>query len=179
MSSFPRCYLTARDFGLLEEMLEDGATCKDEAFLRLLRGKIAAATVVFTDDIDTQVATVNSRIEFRVNGGSPERRLLVCKDSGGRDNALSITTHWGLALLGLSPGEAIRIEGPDGAVARLQLERVMMPEKPSPAAGRASTSERQSTSSTVVPFGRRAKRASIEGTYPAIDPDNDPGPNAA
>lgn len=169
MSASPRCHLTPRDFAFLEELLEKDAANRDESFLRLLRRKLAAAIILFPDDIDEAVAATDKWVEFTVNDGAPKACVLVrdARSAAAHDrNArpLPITARWGLALLGLAAGETIEVEQASGAVARLSLLQV----KPSaPSAG-----------ATVLEFSRRAapRRAM---PYGPVNPDNDPGPSAA
>ncbi|HMA16728.1 MAG TPA: hypothetical protein VKP12_18200 [Kiloniellaceae bacterium] len=164
MSASPRCHLTPKDFAFLEEMLEKDAANRDESFLRLLRRKLAAAIVLFPDDIGETVAASDSWVEFTVNEGTPKACVLVrdARSATAHErNArpLPISARWGLALLGLAAGETIEVEQASGAVARLQLLQV----KPSaPSAG-----------AKVLAFSRRAM------SYGPVNPDNDPGPSAA
>ncbi|MGE5765947.1 MAG: hypothetical protein ACM35H_02105 [Bacteroidota bacterium] len=169
MSASPRCHLTPKDFAFLEEMLEKDAANRDESFLRLLRRKLAAAIVLFPDDIGETVAASDSWVEFTVNEGTPKACVLVrdARSATAHErNArpLPISARWGLALLGLAAGETIEVEQASGAVARLQLLQV----KPfAPSAG-----------AKVLAFSRRAapRRAM---SYGPVNPDNDPGPSAA
>lgn len=179
MSKTPRCCLTTKDFSILEVLLERRIN-KDEAFLRLLRQKLSTATVVFWDDLDRQVATINSRIDFTIDGQHADDRLLV---HGGEQAyprlALPITTLRGLALLGLTIGETIVAERSDGGTETLRLDRISH----QPEADRKDRLRRQTTSdarpeqrSSVVALVRRKP---LPATPSAGPDDDDPGPRAA
>lgn len=181
MSSPSRCQLTTKDFSILESLLERDAH-HDEAFIRLLRQKLATATIVFQDDIRPDVATINSRVEFTVDGNLIDNRILAYGGDGAFPGpTLPITTIRGLALLGLSAGEAIEVERLDGEIEEVRLGKVShQPEanrkdrlnQPAPA---KATPEQQSS---VVAFA--ARRKPIPSERPPIDPDDDdPGPRAA
>lgn len=187
MSRTARCVLTAKDFTILEVLL-DRRINEDESFLRLLGQKLSAATVVFHEDISRQVATINSRVDFTVDGQFPDNRILV---HGGEDAypglCLSITTLRGLALLGLTAGETIAVGRSDDRTENISLDAVSyQPE----AADRRKRIDRQllpeieSTAdarSPVVSLASRRKAAPRHAIEEPIDPtnDDDPGPRAA
>jgi len=114
MSKQQNCQLTGKDFAILEFILER-TPAQNQALLRLLRTKLATATVVSQDDVDRLVATINSRVEYAVDGGPTNNRILI----HGQERAvpgltLPITTLRGLALLGLRAVDSIVVERPDG-----------------------------------------------------------------
>jgi regulator of nucleoside diphosphate kinase len=118
------CVLTTKDFTILEVMLDRSGEANG-FMARLLRRKIETATVLFHDDVPATVATLSSRITYRIDAGEPDSRIL----SHDRMNAsaglfLPITSPIGLALLGLSEGQDFCIEGPEG-VRSIKLETVL------------------------------------------------------
>jgi regulator of nucleoside diphosphate kinase len=124
MSKPHPCQLTAKDHSILE-MLLARSVGHDETYLQLLRRKLSAARIVFEDAIGPQVATINSRVDFTVDGSFADNRILI----HGKDNifpglTLPITTLRGLALLGMTAGETITIERADGRTEALRLEWV-------------------------------------------------------
>ncbi|MEH2509344.1 regulator of nucleoside diphosphate kinase [Nitrobacteraceae bacterium AZCC 1564] len=186
MSKTARCILTAKDFTILEVLL-DRRVNKDEFFVRLLRQKLSKATVVFQEDLGPQVATINSRVDFTVEGQFSDNRILV---HGGDDAypglCLSIMTLRGLALLGLTAGEAIVVERSDDQTEKISLDAVSY--QPN-AADRRNRLHRQSlleagspvdVGSPVVSLASRRKAAPTHRIDEPIDPDDDdPGPRAA
>lgn len=171
-----RCHLTAKDLNALEVMLERRGA-DNGPLSRLLRRKLSAAAFVYPDDIDPQTITINSRIEFQVDGGSPQTRILVY---GGEDAfpgmALPITTMHGLALLGLTAPDTIHCERPDGSMEELALSRVLyQPE--SARRCRVSTSSGSARTYSIVDLDTQRRTAVASNRF---QPENDdPGPQAA
>lgn len=103
------CILTTKDFTILEAMRDRHADPYDP-LAPILARKLKAARMVLHDDIPGNVATLNSRVTFRVDGACAETRVL----SHERMNLLvgvfqPITTPRGLALLGLAEGQEYRL----------------------------------------------------------------------
>lgn len=117
-----RCQLTENTFQTLKTMLDNGSRYGD-AFCRLLRNKLSAAVIVLPEALSPAVATINSRIALSADGGTVENRVLV-RTAKVFGLHLPITTLRGLAVLGLSAGESIEIETPDGTRERISLLQV-------------------------------------------------------
>ncbi|MEQ1955631.1 nucleoside-diphosphate kinase [Mesorhizobium sp. CN2-181] len=175
--------LTTKDFTILEVMFDRGLAPTD-AMTALLRRKLQAATVVFRDDIPPYVATLSSRISFSVDAGAPDSRIL----SHDRMNAptglfLPITTIRGLALLGLSEGQAIGVPNDEGTDKLILLEQVLyQPEaarrEKDAIAGRA-TPEMRRASLRVIPGALAPDRRLAIHSLNLSDDGDDPGPTAA
>jgi len=185
MPKLPHCFLSTKDFTALETLLEHEAY-REDAFLRLLRNKLSTATVMLREDMEPDIATIDSRIDYVIDGRQSDSRILVL----GREHALSrfslpITTLRGLALLGLVAGDTITAARPEGGIEELHLERVAF----QPEADRkerlldrsASKSEaRDSSGASVITFSARRKPApAATGDGPLPPDDDDPGPRAA
>jgi len=167
MTNIPQCYLTMKDFGVLEQLLEGDIS--DLAYLRLLRSKIAGATIVFEDDLPPDVAVIGSRIEFQIDGLLVDCCLLSADASAVRSRLkLSITTMRGLALLGLRERAFIVVERPDGGGEQLRLLKV---HRAAPRVADVIRLPRVQTSGATFAMARK----------PALDddPDDDPDPQAA
>ncbi|TAM94775.1 MAG: nucleoside-diphosphate kinase [Rhizobiaceae bacterium] len=185
MSDPQRCQLTIKDCSILETLLERSAI-HDEAYLRLLRRKLSAAKVVFPDAIAPEVATINSRVDFTVDDGPADNRILI----HGKDHAfpgltLPVTTLRGLALLGLAAGEAITVKRRDGGEETIRLDRVAHQPEAS-RKGRPYQSSRMETglaaverSSVVLLSSRRTPAPVGPNVLPLRHDDDDPGPSAA
>ena len=96
------CILTTKDFTILEVM-RDRCLGRDDPLAPLIKRKIDSAVVMFRDDVPDNVATLSSRVSFRIDGRDPDTRVI----SHDRMRApvglfLPITTPRGLALLGLA-----------------------------------------------------------------------------
>src|SRR5690606_34061925 len=102
------CILTTKDLTILEVML---ARClgREDPMAPLLRRKIDSATVVFSDDVPPDVATLNSRVNFSVDGRSDSRILAQGVAGGSVGLYLPITSLRGLALLGLAEGQTFSL----------------------------------------------------------------------
>jgi len=173
MTDAPLCQLTALDMSVLEGMMDRlAAQAQTETDMaRLLRRKLAAARMRFRDDIDPRIATINSRIQFRVGSGNLETCVLT---HGGENalpgTALPVSTLFGLALLGLMEGESIAVDGADGKRDVLHVVRVIhQPE----AASRSNTRAGLKLVHCGEPHGSRASE------FADGPEDDDPGPRAA
>ncbi len=124
------CILTTRDFTLLEAMLDDPFV-RDTRLVPVLRRKIATAIVVFREDLPENVASLNSRVTYRIDGASRDTRVL----SDDRMTTpigmlLPVTTLRGMALLGLAEGQEFVLTNVDSVEERILLETVhYQPEK--------------------------------------------------
>jgi len=181
-----RYFLTAKDFTILETLLDRRAN-PDDFFLRLLREKLSKATIAFHEDLDPRVATINSRIDFTADGQRSKNQVLTY---GGEDaypgRCLPITSLRGLALLGLTEGETIVVEASNDRADTITLEAVLyQPE----AEDRKNRLRRQtlpkmesatSVGSSIISFALHHKIIPEESIEKPSDPDDDdPGPRAA
>lgn len=174
------CTLTTKDFTILETM-RDRCLGRDDLLGAILKTKIESAAVVFRDDLPEDVASLNSRVTFRVDGRDPDSRVI------SRDRMVSpvgmflpITTLRGLALLGLSEGQEFVVTNAEGVEERITLEKVHY----QPEAARRTEEAMQRLS---PPPQRKPMLRVIDGSFhdqtrsvPASPsrPD-DPGPSAA
>jgi regulator of nucleoside diphosphate kinase len=178
MFSTPRCCVTTKDFTILENMIRRTPPY-NEGLLRLLRRKLATATVVLPEDIAPQVATINSRVEYRIDGGRTECCVLVHgEDHASRGITLPISTLRGLALLGLATGDTVSIEQPDGRIETVLLEIVAY--QPEDARRGRLAHLPRAHGATVVNLRRHAmSRAGTANSNTGFEEDEDHGPPAA
>lgn len=174
--------LTTKDFTILEIML-DRLSERGAPMGRLLREKLETAIIMLRDEIPPHVATLNSRVRFRVDGGEAETRVLSHAPMGAPVGMfLPITAPRGLALLGLGEGRQYQLEEADGRREHLLLEKVLY----QPEAERVA---RASGADAETPIARRARLRLVGGgaggrVRTAIIPcgegtGDDPGPSAA
>lgn len=173
--------LTAKDYSLLQTLLEEAAP-SFETIAVLLRRKLHDARIVFENDIDTDVVTLNSRVRYRVNGHRIEERTLVAHAS---QEILGLTlllgTPRGVAMIGMSAGQSCAIPRGDGSVETLQIEAVLyQPEairRSDPIATLIEEARPKAAPPNAVSMlstyrlGRNVARVTDDG--------NDPGPSAA
>lgn len=177
------CQLTTKDFAILETMLER-LTATGDPLVPMLRRKLSSATVVFSDEIDPGVVTLNSRVVFRVDGGPADTRIVVQGTLRGFVGlTIPISVPRGLALLGLSAGDEAVIDCPGGPIETLVVEDVLF----QPEAARHG--HQQEPAEPVVPERRFPVLVYSNGSPAPIGggrkirhtvPDgDDPGPSAA
>lgn len=172
--------LTTKDFTILETMC-DHPLGRHDLLVSLIQRKIGRAVVVFREDLPGGIASINSRVTFRVNGGESDTRVL----STGQVTApvgmfLPITTLRGLALLGLVEGQDIVLTNANGVDEQILLEKVeYQPE--------ASRRESQALGQKIVPTLQKPLLRVVSGGISQarrpvpVAPDgyDDPGPSAA
>ena len=171
------CTLTMKDFSILKAM-RGRCLGKDDPLAWLLNEKLETAMVIAGEDISSDIATLNSRITFSIDGRDPDTRILSSDRAASPVGLwLSIATPRGLALLGLAEGEEFHLPDREGAV-RMMLEKVQyQPE--------AARREKQLTAGLGT--GRRPVLKLVRGALfdepasPASGTSglDDPGPSAA
>lgn len=178
------CQFTAKDFAVLKVILER-TPLYNRMFRCLLERKLSTARIVLRDNVDPQVATINSRVEYSVGNGPVDNRILI---QGGESTVpgltLPVTTLRGLALLGLRAEASIIIARPHGPGEEMRLHRVAyQPEA-------AQRKEMQRRLPGVEAWSERTYHIVERGHYcrsAAADAaratsgssDEDPGPEAA
>lgn len=120
----PHCQFTAKDFSLLEAMLE-GCRQRDGALAALLRRKLKSATVVYRDDIRANVVTLNSRVVYRAGNQPFGPHLIVQEAHANRSGQISIQTLRGLGLLGLAEGQRITVDRDGNGLETLIVDRLV------------------------------------------------------
>ncbi len=170
------CILTTKDFTILEVM-RDRCIGRDDPLAPILKRKIDSARVTFHDDVPEDVATLNSRVTYTVDGRHSETRVISHERMNNAPVGmfLPIATLRGLALLGLVEGQEFVLTRGDGTEDRIVLEKVQyQPE----AARRERGSDRMSSAP-----GKPALRL-VHGARTQLPPAgtngiDDPGPSAA
>ncbi len=180
MATEPRFHLTTRDHSILQALL-DAYEGPHGPYAQLLAHKLRESAIAFSDDIAADVATLGSKVIYRVDGIANGPHVLTDDDvPGPARDMLSIHTLRGLALLGLAEGDAVAVELGEGATERLAIEKVLsQPEAEArcrqSAPSRIAAPDPRSTS-TVISF--RPKTSPQVFSEPGPD-DDDPGPRAA
>ncbi|MDX8513915.1 nucleoside-diphosphate kinase [Mesorhizobium captivum] len=171
--------LTTKDLAVLEGMLMRRRALADPA-VPMLERKLAESSVVPIGKVEPDVATLNSRVIFRVDDGQAETRTLVLGDASAPvGSALPVGTWRGLCLLGMRAGQSALIERPDGSGERILLEDVAYQPEAVRRTARDADAGRRSHGLRLVysaeadrwPLGGDGKIRQTEG--------DDPGPSAA
>jgi len=122
---FAGCQLTAKDFHICQAMLTR-LSGTGSPLVALLREKNETALIVLPERIDPLFVTLNSRVEFEIDDGAAETRIVV-KDQfqhGLVGLTLPLSTVRGLALLGRRQGQSVLFEE-GGRTRRLFVRRVL------------------------------------------------------
>lgn len=165
------CTLTTKDISILETMLERSPDRLDPVAL-FLRAKIDGARIVFREDIPETIATLNSRLTFRVDGGEPDTRIISQSSMNvSVGQFLPITTLRGLALLGMMQGQDAVIPARDGEE---KIELLAVLHQPEAAQRRMRMDRNAPAPALRLIFGGKADTPPAFGDY-----DDDPGPSAA
>jgi regulator of nucleoside diphosphate kinase len=173
------CILTTKDLTILEIMLER-CLGRDDPLAPVLRRKMASATIVFRDDVPVEAATLNSRVTFSIGGGETDTRVISHESSGSSVGLfLPVTSARGLALIGMSEGQAAHLTRRDGTEETIVLEKVLY----QPEAARREKNEREQARAARRPALRLIRGAYYDEPRPVVGGTgggcDDPGPSAA
>jgi len=115
--------MTQRDEVRLKALIPSAGA--DEG--RLLKSLLENATIVSSEKIPINTVTMNSRIRLKdlESGHELEVDLLFPHNVNENKDALSILSHNGIALLGLSEGESVNWTEPSGNERRLKVLSVV------------------------------------------------------
>jgi len=170
-----QCLLTTKDFTLLEAVIDDPFV-RDSPLRPLMERKMAAATVVFRQDLPEDAASLNSRITFSIDGRRDTRILTTGRMTTPVGMLLPVDTLRGLALLGLREGQKIIVENADGFQEQVLLEAVnFQPER----AMKALDGPQVRMRPVGKPMLRLLKGGAPCRQRPAPEKPEDPGPSAA
>ncbi|WP_315920602.1 nucleoside-diphosphate kinase [Mesorhizobium sp. SP-1A] len=187
MSATETFHLTTKDYTILEVM-QERAIGRDETLAQIVRRKISNAVVMFREDIAPTVATLSSRVVYRIDDGPAETRIIAHDTMRGLvGTILPITNPRGLALLGLSEGQSMEIAKAGGGFETVTLQTVAyQPEaaqreldktgqtRPQPTRQRGPILRVVHRSDDLPP--RPAQKHAASGPDDGFD---DPGPSAA
>lgn len=123
----PPIQMTAWDFWKLDSLLKARAGSRSWRADAVLQRELQRCTVMQEWQIPPGVATMRSRVEFRVAGAAATQiaTLVYPGESHLYADALSVLTPFGSAILGLSEGQSIQHSAPDGSSVEIALLRVL------------------------------------------------------
>jgi regulator of nucleoside diphosphate kinase len=127
ITALPQIRMTIWNFCKLDSLL---ATRADEQSWRvdaLLARELKRSIVMDDSQIPSDVATMRSRVEFRIEGtGLAQISTLVYPgECHAYEDAISVLTPLGSAIVGLSEGQSISYTGPDGKLVDVTMLRVL------------------------------------------------------
>lgn len=126
-STLPDIVLSKRDYGRIERMVGGYAAFRRSKVICELEREIVRAAIVDNDWVSSDTATMGARVLFRDADTGREQvvTLVYPGEKSDIDDAVSLFTPVGVALLGLSEGQTITYETPDGRRKRLTLLKVL------------------------------------------------------
>ena len=123
----PDILVTKWDLGNLESLLSIHAERWNWRSVEYLVRELMRATIVEEGAIPDDVVTMGSRVEYREQGRRASA-VVTLSYPGEReffDDAISVLTPIGAALLGLSEGQFICYAGSDGRPVTIEIVKVM------------------------------------------------------
>ncbi len=123
----PGITVTKWDLDRLECMLSIHATHWSWRSVEHLVGELMRATIVDDDAIPANIVTMGSRVEYRQEGQA-SGQIVTLSYPGAREfieDAISVLTPIGTALLGRVVGQSICYAGPDGRPITLTITRMV------------------------------------------------------
>ncbi|WP_194722250.1 nucleoside diphosphate kinase regulator [Noviherbaspirillum malthae] len=121
----PEITVSTQDLELLESIL-DTLPASDDACRDALLEELSRAHVIDAKDVPPTVVSMNSKVRFEIESPKEEFCLTLCfpKSSEARQDALSVLTPIGTALLGMSEGSFIEWPRRDGQMIRVKVLEV-------------------------------------------------------
>ncbi|WNG34158.1 nucleoside diphosphate kinase regulator [Archangium minus] len=118
--------VTETDLERLQRLIElcsDGRTAE---LVEMLEQELALAEVKSSQDIPSDVVTMNSTVVFEDEESGVLRRVTLCypRDARSDEGRISVIAPIGSALLGLSVGQSIEWPVPGGRTKRLRVVAV-------------------------------------------------------
>jgi regulator of nucleoside diphosphate kinase len=135
----PKIQITKGNRQLLDRLLADHAPIRSWRAVEFLVRELTRATIVDDDLAPNDVVTMRSRVSFRERGSEATEMVTLTYpgESGMYDDAMSVLTPLGAALLGLSKGQSISYPKPGGGVRTVTIVEVHY--QPEAALNKAST----------------------------------------
>lgn len=124
---WPEIKITRWNFYRLDSLLAAHTDKWCWRAVKYLAQELKRSTVLDDNQIPANVATMRSRVEFRVEGTGMRQvaTLVYPGESHLYDDAISILTPIGSALIGLSEGQSISYAAPDGSATTISMLRIL------------------------------------------------------
>ncbi|HWA49321.1 MAG TPA: nucleoside diphosphate kinase regulator [Dongiaceae bacterium] len=125
--------------GLADAAMRHASTAGEKLAAELDRARIVEA-----DEIAPDVVTMHARFSFRdeAHGTTRTVSLVYPGEENIDEGRISILTPMGAALLGLSEGQSITLEGRDGASRSLTILKLLSQPRDTAAEGTAAAEQR-------------------------------------
>lgn len=121
-----KCTLTSKDLAILETMYDRRHMLADPV-RHVLSHKLDTAIVVFPEDIEANLVTLNTRLRYRIGNRQPQTAIITQGPMDGMvGQCLPLDTARGLACLGLTEAGDFSLPGQDGSTPdRLVVEAIL------------------------------------------------------
>ena len=123
----PEIQVTKWDLSNIESLLSIHATHWNWRSVEYLVRELMRATIVEESTLPDDLVTMGSRVEYR-EVGRDSSEIVTLAFPGEReiyDDAISVLTPIGAALIGLKAGQSICFAGPDGRPVTIEVVRVI------------------------------------------------------
>ncbi len=123
----PDIEITKWDLGRLQHLLSVHATTWSWRAVEFLAGELNRARIVDQKDMSDSIVTMRSRVVFREEDSELGQVVTLAYPSDREfyDDALSVLTPVGAALIGLSAGQSITFPAPDGRPKKITVLRII------------------------------------------------------
>lgn len=124
--ALPPITISAVDYDRLAWVATAGIHSQRNTVAEMLAGELDRAMIAAPGEIHPDVVTMHSKVEYQDNVTDEARSVtLVYPGEEGLDaGRVSVLTHVGAALIGLSEGQSIEWQGPAGGWRGLTVRRV-------------------------------------------------------
>ena len=121
----PQIIISEQDLNRLETMLDH--QMKLSPTMQHLEDELARADVVSPQDIPANVVTMNARVKITIapSTESTEITLVYPHDFKGEAGQVNVIAPIGTAILGLTEGQQIEWQQPDGQLMKVKIEKVI------------------------------------------------------
>ncbi len=122
----PDIILSRRDFRRLDTLLGGAVIDRIGKVGEFLLDELSRARVLPDQDVPANVVTMHATVRFRddESGRISTARLVYPEEARQQPGGISVLTPVGAALLGVSAGDSISYETPDGRVKSLTVIEV-------------------------------------------------------
>jgi regulator of nucleoside diphosphate kinase len=123
----PDIRVTKWDLGRLQHLLSSHATTWSWRAVEFLVRELMRAHIVDEESIPGNIVTMRSRVMISENDGGLDQVVTLAypSDRDFYNDALSVLTPVGAALIGLSEGQSITYPGPDGRLKTLTVLKIL------------------------------------------------------
>ena len=127
IDSWPDIQITMGNRQRLSQLLEDHAPIRSWRAVEFLIRELMRAVVVTDEEVPADVVTMRSRVSFRDDDKATSETVTLAYPGELHlyEDALSVLTPLGAALLGLSAGQSISYPKPQGGLRTIIVTKVL------------------------------------------------------